>query len=87
MTAPAEKKSAAAAKPSKKRKSGPWHPDWAKIVKQWGPIIESRGPWLNANAAATEILKKQKGLTIDHGTLYRGIPNFFPQWIGLEPKG
>jgi hypothetical protein len=74
------------AKPSKKRRSGPRHPDWRKIAKRWGAIVKTRGPWPNAHAAKDEILKKQGGLTISSDALREGIQNYFPSWIDIESK-
>jgi hypothetical protein len=72
---------------SARKKPRPRHPDWLKILKRWGPIVAAGGQqWPNAHIAATEILKADTTLTIQHNTVYCGIPIYFPECIGLESK-
>ncbi len=87
MIAPAEKKSAAAAR-SKRKPSRPRNPAWKKIFKHFDPIVATSGKWLNPHAAATEVSNwaAEKGLDISYDAIYEGIPKFRSEWIEPDLK-
>jgi hypothetical protein len=75
--------------PSKRKRSKPRHRDWKPIRKHFVPHVAKHGKWLNPHLAATEVhaWAIDKGLTISFEALYKGIPNFFPEWIETDSKG